>query len=62
MTAEIDHVTDFGQIAAMGIMSTPALVIDNKVLLLLMKSIRNFWQRYWQIQRCGHCLIHWRRR
>lgn len=32
MTAEIDHVTDFGQIAAMGIMSTPALVIDNKVV------------------------------
>ena len=32
MTDEIDHVTDFGQIAAMGIMSTPALVIDNKVV------------------------------
>ena len=24
--------TDFGQIAAMGVMSTPALVIDNKVV------------------------------
>lgn len=32
MTDEIDHVTDFGQIAAMGVMSTPALVIDNKVV------------------------------
>ena len=30
--------------------------------LLPMKSIRNFWQRYWLIQRCGHCSIHWRRR
>ena len=28
----IEHVTDFGQIAAMGVMSTPALVIDNKVV------------------------------
>ena len=32
MTDEIDHVTDFAQIAAMGVMSTPALVIDNKVV------------------------------
>ena len=32
MTDEVDHVTDFGQIAAMGVMSTPALVIDNKVV------------------------------
>ena len=32
MTDKIDHVTDFGQIAAMGVMSTPALVIDNKVV------------------------------
>ena len=32
------------------------------ILLLLMKSIRNFWQKYWQIQRCGRCSIHWRRR
>ena len=32
MLDEIDHVTDFGQIAAMGVMSTPALVIDNKVV------------------------------
>ncbi len=30
--------------------------------LLLMKSIRNFWQKYWLIQRCGHYSIRWRRR
>ena len=30
--------------------------------LFLMKSIRNFWQKCWLIQRCGHCSIHWRRR
>ena len=30
--------------------------------LLLMKSIRNFWQKYWLIQRCGHYSIHWRKR
>ena len=29
--------------------------------LLPMKLIRNFWQKYWQIRRCGHCSIHWRR-
>ena len=27
-----DETRDFGQIAAMGVMSTPALVIDNKVV------------------------------
>ena len=32
------------------------------IILLPMKSIRNFWQKCWQIQRCGHCSIHWRRR
>lgn len=32
ITDRIDHVSDFGQIAAMGVMSTPALVIDNKVV------------------------------
>ena len=30
--------------------------------LSLMKSIRNFWQKYWQIQRCGRCSIRWQRR
>lgn len=28
----IDHVTDFSQIAAYGVMSTPALVVDGKVV------------------------------
>lgn len=32
MDAAIDHVTDFGQIAAYGVMSTPALVVDGKVV------------------------------
>ncbi len=32
MDAAIDHVTDFGQIAAYGVMTTPALVVDDKVV------------------------------
>lgn len=32
MNTDIDHVTDFVQIAAYGVMSTPALVIDGKVM------------------------------
>ena len=28
----IDHVTDFAQIAAYGVMTTPALVVDGKVV------------------------------
>ena len=32
MDTEIDHVTDFSQIAAFGVMSTPALVVDGKVV------------------------------
>lgn len=32
MDTTIEHVTDFGQIAAYGVMSTPALVIDEKVV------------------------------
>ena len=32
MDDEVMHITDFGQIAAMGVMSTPALVIDSKVV------------------------------
>ncbi|MDL2318556.1 thioredoxin family protein [Eubacteriales bacterium OttesenSCG-928-A19] len=32
MDTTIDHVTDFGQIAAYGVMTTPALVVDGKVL------------------------------
>ena len=29
---EVEHVTDFSQIAAYGVMSTPALVVDGKVV------------------------------
>ena len=32
MDTTIEHVTDFTQIAAYGVMSTPALVIDGKVV------------------------------
>jgi small redox-active disulfide protein 2 len=32
MDTTIDHVTDFAQIAAYGVMSTPALVVDGKVV------------------------------
>jgi small redox-active disulfide protein 2 len=32
MDPEVDHVTDFSQIAAYGVMSTPALVVDGKVV------------------------------
>ena len=32
METAIDHVTDFAQIAAYGVMTTPALVADGKVL------------------------------
>jgi small redox-active disulfide protein 2 len=30
---EIEHVTDFAEIAKYGVMSTPALVVDEKVLI-----------------------------
>ncbi len=32
MDTTIDHVTDFSQIAAYGVMTTPALVIDGRVV------------------------------
>jgi small redox-active disulfide protein 2 len=32
MDAAIDHVTDMSQIAAYGVMTTPALVVDGKVV------------------------------
>lgn len=32
MDTAIDHVTDFSQIASYGVMTTPALVVDGKVV------------------------------
>ncbi|MGI6595487.1 MAG: thioredoxin family protein [Candidatus Ratteibacteria bacterium] len=32
MDTTIDHVTDFSQIAVYGVMTTPALVVDGKVV------------------------------
>lgn len=32
MDTEIDHVTDFAKIASYGVMSTPALIVDGKVV------------------------------
>lgn len=32
METNIDHITDFSQIAAYGVMTTPALVVDGKVV------------------------------
>lgn len=32
MSDEVEHVTDFAKIAAYGVMSTPALVVDGKVV------------------------------
>ena len=32
MDTSIDHVTDFAKIAAYGVMTTPALVVDGKVV------------------------------
>lgn len=32
MNTNIDHVTDFAQIASFGVMTTPALVVDGKVV------------------------------
>lgn len=34
MDIEVDHVTDFSQIAAYGVMTTPALVINGKAVSL----------------------------
>ena len=32
MEVDVDHITDFSEIAAYGVMSTPALVVDGKVV------------------------------
>lgn len=32
MNTAIDHITDFTQIAAYGVMTTPALIVDSKVV------------------------------
>ena len=32
MEVDVDHITDFSDIAAYGVMSTPALVVDGKVV------------------------------
>jgi protein-disulfide isomerase len=32
MDTSIDHVTDFAEIASYGVMTTPALVVDGKVV------------------------------
>jgi small redox-active disulfide protein 2 len=34
LDADIDHVTDPGEIASWGVMSTPALVVDDEVVLM----------------------------
>ena len=31
--AEVSHVTDYGEIASWGVMSTPALVVDDQVVI-----------------------------
>ena len=36
MDSTIDHVTDFAQLAAYGVMTTPALVVDGKVVSYLL--------------------------
>jgi len=33
LTAEVEHVTDFGQIAGYGVMKTPGLVVDEEVVV-----------------------------
>jgi small redox-active disulfide protein 2 len=32
MEVDVDHITDFSEIAAYGVMTTPALVVDDKVV------------------------------
>lgn len=39
LTAEFEKVTDYGQIMAYGVMSTPGLVIDEKVVALSLPEL-----------------------
>jgi len=43
--ADVEHVTDFAKIAAYGVMSTPALMLDDKVIsmgrVLTVEDIKN---------------------
>ncbi len=46
---EIDHITDFAQIASYGVMSTPALVLNGKVVsygkVLSVSEVKNILQQ-----------------
>ena len=45
LNLEIDHITDFAQIASYGVMSTPALVLNGKVVsygkVLSVEQVKN---------------------
>ena len=34
LAAEIEHVTDWAEIARLGVMRTPAVVVDGKILIM----------------------------
>jgi small redox-active disulfide protein 2 len=56
MDTAIDHVTDFSQIAAYGVMTTPALVIDGKVVsygkVLKTDEVQKFIRRKYTLAGC----------